>query len=58
MSLSIGNTVSLIGLQLALIAMLGALEPAFRGLAAGLLLLASLGQVPGLIERKNALLGE
>ncbi len=41
LSLSIGNTASLIGLQLALIAVLGALEPLFRGLAAGLLLLAA-----------------
>ena len=41
LSLSIGNTASLIGLQLALIALLGAFQPAFRGLAAGLLLLAA-----------------
>ena len=41
LSLSIGNTASLIGLQLALIALLGAFEPLFRGLAAGLLLLAA-----------------
>jgi len=41
LSLSIGNTASLIGLQLALTAVLGALEPSFRGLAAGLLLLAA-----------------
>ncbi len=40
-SLSIGNIASLIGLQLALIALLGAFEPSFRGLAAGLLLLAA-----------------
>ena len=39
--LSIGNTASLIGLQLALIAMLGALQAIFRGLAGGLLLLAA-----------------
>ncbi len=41
LSLSIGNTASLIGLQLALVALLGAFEPSFRGLAAGLLLLAA-----------------
>jgi len=41
LSLSIGNTASLIGLQLALIAILGALQSAFRGLAAGLLILAA-----------------
>jgi len=40
LSLSIGNTASLIGLQLALIALLGALQPALRGLAGGLLILA------------------
>ncbi len=41
LSLSIGNTASLIGLQLALIALLGGLQPSFRGLAGGLLLLAA-----------------
>jgi len=41
LSLSIGNTASLIGLQLALIALLGALQPALRGLAGGLLVLAA-----------------
>ena len=41
LSLSIGNTASLIGLQLALIALLGALQPSFRGLAGGLLILAA-----------------
>lgn len=40
--LSIGNTASFIGLQLALIAAIGALEPAQRGLAGGLLVLAGL----------------
>lgn len=40
-SLSLGNTASLIGLQLALIAMVGALQPALRGLAGGLFLLAA-----------------
>jgi len=41
LSLSIGNTASLIGLQLALIALLGGLQPTIRGLAGGLLLLAA-----------------
>jgi ABC-type uncharacterized transport system permease subunit len=41
LSLSIGNTASLIGLQLALIALLGGLQPSFRVLAGGLLLLAA-----------------
>lgn len=41
LSLSIGNTASLIGLQLALIALLGGIKPSFRGLAGGLLLLAA-----------------
>jgi ABC-type uncharacterized transport system permease subunit len=39
--LTIGNTASLIGLQLALIALLGALRSKLRGLAGGLLLLAA-----------------
>jgi ABC-type uncharacterized transport system permease subunit len=41
LSLTIGNTASLIGLQLALIALLGALRSRLRGLAGGLLLLAA-----------------
>ncbi len=41
-SLSIGNTVSFVGMQLALIALLGTLEPTLRGLCGGLLLLAGL----------------
>ena len=51
-SLSIGNTASFIGLQLALIAMIGAAESSLRGLSGGLLILAGLiavntgGQVP------------
>jgi ABC-type uncharacterized transport system permease subunit len=40
LSLSIGNTASLIGLQLALIAILGGLQSTLRGPAAGLLILA------------------
>lgn len=41
-SLSIGNTASFIGLQLALIALIGAIEPVLRGLSGGLLILAGL----------------
>ncbi|MDX1405198.1 MAG: cytochrome c biogenesis protein CcsA [Woeseiaceae bacterium] len=41
LSLSIRNTASLIGLQLALIALLAALQETLRGLAGGLLLLAA-----------------
>lgn len=41
-SLSIGNAVSFIGLQMALIAMLGAVEPTLRGMAGSLLMLAGL----------------
>jgi len=40
--LSLANTVSFIGLQIALIALLGALEARLRGLAGGLLLLAAI----------------
>lgn len=41
-SLTLGNTVSLIGLQLGLIAILGAFEPTLRGLAGGLLVLSGI----------------
>ena len=41
-SLSIGNVASFIGLQLALIAIIGAAENALRGLCGGLLILAAL----------------
>lgn len=39
--LSMSSTVSFIGLQLALIALIGAIEPSLRGLAGGLFLLAA-----------------
>ena len=42
LSLTLGNAASLIGLQLALIAILGALEPTLRGLAGGLLILGAI----------------
>jgi ABC-type uncharacterized transport system permease subunit len=41
LSLSIGNTASFIGLQIALVALFGALQPTLRGLAGGLFLLAA-----------------
>ena len=50
--LTIGNTASFIGLQIALIALIGSVEPTMRGLSAGLLVLAGLvaafagGQAP------------
>ena len=44
--LSIAAAVSLIGLQLALIGLLGALEPTLRGMTAGLILLAALATIP------------
>ena len=44
--LSIAGAASLIGLQLAIIGLLGALEPTLRGMTAGLLLLASVAMIP------------
>jgi ABC-type uncharacterized transport system permease subunit len=41
-SLTLGNTASFIGLQLGLIAILGAFEPTLRGLSGGLLVLAGI----------------
>lgn len=43
LSLSLANTASFVGLQIALIALLGAIEPTLRGLSGGLLVLAALG---------------
>ncbi len=43
LSLSLADTASLVGLQLALIGLIGAIEPTLRGLSGGLLLLASIG---------------
>ena len=45
LALSLGNTASFVGLQLALIAAFGSLEPSLRGLAGGLLALAGAGAV-------------
>jgi len=44
--LSISSTMSLVGLQLALIGLLGAMEPTLRGMTAGLLLLAAIVTIP------------
>ena len=41
-NLSLGNTASMIGLELAFIALLAAIEPTLRGMSAGLLILAAL----------------
>jgi len=41
-NLSLGNTVSMIGLELAIIALIAALEPTLRGISAGLLLLGAM----------------
>lgn len=46
LSLSMASTMSLLGLQLALIASFGAIEPALRGMTAGLLLLAAVVTIP------------
>ncbi|MDH3266684.1 MAG: cytochrome c biogenesis protein CcsA [Gammaproteobacteria bacterium] len=46
LSVSLAGAVSMIGLQLALIGLLGAMEPALRGMAAGLLLLAAFATIP------------
>jgi ABC-type uncharacterized transport system permease subunit len=45
LSVSLAGAVSLIGLQLALIGLIGALEPTLRGMTAGLLLLAAIATV-------------
>lgn len=46
LSLSMASTVSLLGLQLALIGSFGAIESALRGMTAGLLLLAAVATIP------------
>ncbi len=43
LSLSLANTASFVGLQLALIGLLSVIEPTLRGLCGGLLILAALG---------------
>jgi len=53
-ALSLSSTVSFIGLQLALIALIGAIEPSLRGLAGGLFLLgAAAATVTGLQDVAN-----
>ncbi len=46
LSVSLAGAVSLIGFQLALIGLLGAIEPTLRGMSAGLLLLAAIATTP------------
>jgi ABC-type uncharacterized transport system permease subunit len=46
LSVSLAGAVSLIGLQLALIGLIGAVEPTLRGMTAGLLLLAAIATIP------------
>jgi len=46
LTVSLAGAVSLIGLQLAVIGLLGALEPTLRGMTAGLLLLAAVASIP------------
>ena len=46
LSISLAGAVSLIGLQLAAIGLLGAIEPTLRGMTAGLLLLAAIAAIP------------
>lgn len=46
LSVSLAGAVSLIGLQLAMIGLLGAIEPTLRGMTAGLLLLAAIASIP------------
>jgi ABC-type uncharacterized transport system permease subunit len=46
LSVSIAGAVSLIGLQLALIGLIGAVEPTLRGMTSGLLLLAAIATIP------------
>jgi ABC-type uncharacterized transport system permease subunit len=46
LSVSLAGAVSLIGLQLAIIGLFGAMEPTLRGMAAGLLLLAAIATIP------------
>lgn len=46
LSVSLAGAVSLIGLQLAIIGLFGAIEPSLRGMAAGLLLLAAVAIIP------------
>jgi ABC-type uncharacterized transport system permease subunit len=46
LSVSLAGAVSMISLQLALIGLLGAIEPTLRGMTAGLLLLAAFSSIP------------
>ena len=46
LNLSIASSLSLLGLQLALIGLIGAAQPVLRGMTAGMLALAALASVP------------
>ena len=46
LSVSLAGAISLIGFQLALIGLIGAIEPTLRGMTAGLLLLAAIATLP------------
>ena len=57
-ALSIGNTASLIGLQLTLVALISCIETSLRGLAGGMLFLAAIaatatGAAPGTVEAQS-----
>jgi ABC-type uncharacterized transport system permease subunit len=52
-SLTMGNTASFIGLQLGLIAILGAFEPRLRGLSGGLLILSGIGAALTAVSLKD-----
>ena len=53
-NLSLGNTVSMIGLELALISLIAAIEPRLRGIAAGLLVLGALASAATSLESAPA----
>ena len=58
LSVSLAGAVSLIGLQLALIGLLGAVEPTLRGMTAGLLLLAAIATIPFNVQPEIAATSE
>jgi ABC-type uncharacterized transport system permease subunit len=53
-SLSLSNTISMIGLELALISLIAAINPALRGIAAGLLILGAFAAVMTAFESQPA----
>jgi len=58
LSVSLAGAVSLIGLQLALIGLIGAIEPTLRGMTAGLLFLAAVATIPVDIQPEIAATSE